>query len=293
MQEYLNYQQYKLIQKSVIISDLILIIFAGITFYVSFFVNIKHFFIFAISCFFVKFISNFWVEKKYRFPSWIHLFAPIPFSLFVYISFLSHYFEFIVNNFNIFSYIIFLLCMIVIFVFVVFYFDIIKIFKYQLYYIKKNFKLEIFFSSVCLFNYYRLIGNFINQKISSFLFILQLACFLSIISSIFFGFILNLFGTHPIAEFTYVSLFAPLLWFILFNLIEIFVFLIAKFPKEGKYSQQTQYNISNFIVSIFLSIFIAVFVIASTPNFLKPFVQIYLGSQYESTMEKLIKLNKD
>ena len=63
MRIYLFYSQFKAIRKSVIISDLILIVLTAIAFYYSFFVDIVHFFIFAISCFFVKLVANLFVKK--------------------------------------------------------------------------------------------------------------------------------------------------------------------------------------------------------------------------------------
>lgn len=292
MQEHISYQQVKAIKKSVIVSDLTLIVFTAITFCASLFVNIKHFFIFAISCFLVKFLTNFWVEKKYRFPSAIHLFAPIPFAFLFYIGYIQYIFVSAVNDFQM-SYIIFLLLMFLVFVFVVFYFYIKKIFKFQINYIKNNFKWQIF-PSVSLFNYYNFIGNFTNKVVCLCLFVFQFACFLSIILSIFLGVMVNFFeNIHPIQGYVFTSLFSPLLWFALFNLMEVCVFLFIKFPKDGKYFEQTKWkmNIIKLIVAMFFSIIMAFF-ISLTPYVAEPFVKSHLGYQYETTMEKLIKLKK-
>lgn len=78
MRIYLSHAQFQAIRKSVVISDLVLIVFTAITFYCSFFIDVYHFFIFAAACFLVKLLANLFVKKEYRFPSYIHLIAPFP-----------------------------------------------------------------------------------------------------------------------------------------------------------------------------------------------------------------------
>lgn len=281
MQEHISYQQFKAIKKSVIVSDLTLIVFTAITFCASLFVQPLNFFVFALSCFLIKLLTNLWVEKKYRFPSWIHLFAPVPFSLFFYIIYpiagFCDYFIISKSNHPLMG-----IAFLVLSLFVAVAFTIVDS------NIKKFFKLQTFFPFIRLCNYYNLIGNLIYKEVALCLLVLQTGCFLSIILSIFLA--MDFGNPHPIERFVFSGLFSPLLYFALFNLIEIFVFLLVKFPQEGKSFEQAKFNILKFILTLFLTILMALF-IANTPYFFENSVKRYLGTQYEPIMEKLINLS--
>lgn len=281
MQEHILYQQFKAIKKSVIVSDLTLIVFTAITFCASLFVQPLNFFVFALSCFLIKLLTNLWVEKKYRFPFWIHLFAPVPFSLFFYIIYpiagFCDYFIISKSNHPLMG-----IAFLVLSLFVAVAFTIVDS------NIKKFFKLQTFFPFIRLCNYYNLIGNLIYKEVALCLLVLQTGCFLSIILSIFLA--MDFGNPHPIERFVFSGLFSPLLYFALFNLIEIFVFLLVKFPQEGKSFEQAKFNILKFILTLFLTILMALF-IANTPYFFENSVKRYLGTQYEPIMEKLINLS--
>ncbi|MBR2251499.1 MAG: hypothetical protein IJ881_03640 [Neisseriaceae bacterium] len=281
MRIYLSYAQFQAIRKSVIISDLVLIVLTAITCYISFFTGgydingSVHLFIFAIACFFVKLLSNLFVEKQYRFPAFIHLFAPIPFSVFFWVIF-----PFLVISFDIRDTklaVMLFISLLLIYIFL--------IWRY-FYPLKPDYILP----TIALFNYYKLIEHFIGETAALCFYILQIGCFLSIVLSFIWGQMVNLFGDNPIEQFAFVGLFTPLCWFILINLLEIIIFSFVKFHKEGKYieietEKMEKYN--GYIKSIPLSILFAFFIVMST-YFTEPFVKNYLGSQYEPIMKKLI-----
>lgn len=275
MRIYLSYNQFQAIRKSVIISDLVLIVLTAIAFYYSFFVDVYHFFFFAMACFFVKLSSNSFLEEKYHFPAGIHLIAPVPFFTYLIgVVFIFMIFE------PIFSLILLLIIGIIIAL---------------LSFIKNIFlKCVKITPSYRLYNYYILMGGFIGKNMNMVCLVLQLACFYSIVFSMLFMFNdPNLFeNRHPIRDFVFSGFFAPLLFFAFFNFIEIIVFLFAKFPKSGRFFEYEIDENFNFISPAVFAYFVAFF-IASTPYFAYPFVKNYLGSQYEPIMEKLIEQKRN
>ncbi|MBQ9682881.1 MAG: hypothetical protein IJV35_06385 [Neisseriaceae bacterium] len=165
MRIYLSYNQFQTIRKSVIISDLVLIVLTAIAFYYSFFVDIVHFFIFAVACFLVKLLANLFVKKEYHFPSYIHLIAPFPvFTALLVFIFVFWFVLFIISirfslsaNF-IFSLILFFIIGIIIALLFLIKYVFMKLFAYKIYYYKLS-------PSYCLYNYYMFMGS-ILVKIS-------------------------------------------------------------------------------------------------------------------------------
>lgn len=263
MRIYLSYSQFKAIRKSVIISDFILIIFTAIAFYASFFVEIYHFFIFAGACFLVKWLSNSFVEEQFHFPAGIHLIAPLSIiTCLLVISFVILIFISTLDKIVIFFFLLVGMSFIAL---------LYSIYKYL--------------PSYFLYQYYKLMGVLVSKNMNMVCLILQIACFYSIAFSVFLSID---FGEHPIQEFVFLGLFAPLGCFAIFNLIEIIVFALTKFPKSGRFFEYEIKENSVFIIPLILAIFLA-FLIASSPYFIQPFVKNYLGSQYKPTMEKWIK----
>lgn len=282
MRIYLSHAQFQAIRKSVIMSDLVLIIFTAVAFYYSFFVDIVHFFFFAMACFLVKLLANLFVKKIFRFPSYIHLIAPVPFFTYLIgVVFIFTIFE------PIFSFIFLLIFGVIIALLCLIKYICLKYFNYKLVYHKIT-------PSYRLYNYYILMGGFIGKNMNIVCLILQLACFYSIVFSVLLGFNYDSFfeNIHPIKTFVFDGFFAPLLFFAFFNFIEIIVFLFAKFPKSGIFFE---YEIDENFDFTFPAVFayVVAFFIASTPFFAYPFVKDYLGSQYKPTMEKLIEQKRN
>lgn len=275
---YLSYLQFQAFRKSIIISDLLLIILTIITFFAQLFNGIAIIvFIFAVACFLVKLFSNIFIEKQIRFPAFIHLFAPVPLScIALIISAFYIFYSFLYEK-------IFKDEMITI-ISLPFAFVFIAFIVYETP-IKKFIKFKYIFPSVAIFNYYNLISNFTKKEMAICLSVFQIACFISIVLSMIYSID---FGEHPIESFFFEGLFAPLLFFALFNIIEIFTFLTIKFPQEGKGIKIKKFNLSEYIITMFLAIIMAFF-ITKTPHMAEPFVKSYLGLQYEPIMEKLIK----
>ena len=295
MRIYLSYAQFQAIRKSVIISDLVLIVFTVIAFYYSFFVDIVHFFIFAVACFLVKLLANLFVKKEYRFPSYIHLIAPFPvFTALLVFIFVFWFVLFIISirfslsaNF-IFSLILFFIIGIIIALLFLIKYVFMKLFAYKIYYYKLS-------PSYCLYNYYMFMGSIFGKNINMVCLVLKIACFYSIAFSIVFALFAK--NIHPVEEFIFWGLFAPLLSFAFFNFVEIIVFLFAKLRKSGCFLEYetNEYKTKEdfkFLIPVIFACFLG-FLIAITPYLAKPFVKNYLGSQYKPTMEKLIEQKRN
>ncbi|MBQ9182789.1 MAG: hypothetical protein IJ143_03300 [Neisseriaceae bacterium] len=294
MRIYLSYAQFQAIRKSVIISDLVLIVLTAIAFYYSFFVDIVHFFIFAVACFLVKLVANLFVKKEYRFPSYIHLIAPFPvftgllIFIFVYCFFSFIVFIYFLSANFIFSLILFLIIGIIIALLFLIKYIFMKLFSYKIYYYK-------FSPSYRLYNYYMFMGSIFGKNVNMICLVLKIACFYSIAFSIVFAIIAK--GIHPVEEFIFWGLFAPLLSFAFFNFVEIIVFLFAKLRKSGCFLEYetNEYKTKEdfkFLIPVIFACFLD-FLIAITPYLAKPFVKNYLGSQYKPTMEKLIEQKRN
>lgn len=90
-------------------------------------------------------------------------------------------------------------------------------------------------------------------------------------------------------DFVFSGLFASLGFFAVFNLVEIIVFALTKFPKSGRffeYEIKEHFNLFNELMILALCF---ACLIASTPYMFHSDVVRYLGSQYKPTMEKWIK----
>ncbi|MBQ9259648.1 MAG: hypothetical protein IJ187_07345 [Neisseriaceae bacterium] len=294
MRIYLSNAQFQAIRKSVIISDLVLIVLTAIAFYYSFFVDIVHFFIFAVACFLVKLVANLFVKKEYRFPSYIHLIAPFPvftgllifIFVFWFVSFIV-FIYFLSANF-IFSLILFFIIGIIIALLFLIKYIFMKLFSYKIYYYK-------FSPSYRLYNYYMFMGSIFGKNVNMICLVLKIACFYSIAFSIVFAIIAK--GIHPVEEFIFWGLFAPLLSFAFFNFVEIIVFLFAKLRKSGCFLEYetNEYKTKEdfkFLIPVIFACFLG-FLIAITPYLAKPFVKNYLGLQYKPTMEKLIEQKRN
>ncbi|MBQ9183929.1 MAG: hypothetical protein IJ780_03700 [Neisseriaceae bacterium] len=285
MRIYLSYAKFKSIRNSIIISDLLLIIATAITFYASFFIELRHFFIFAFVCFLVKLFSNLFisfVEKQFCFPSTIHLMAPLPiFTILIVMSFLL-----ITWGGGFLSLIpLLMICLIIAVLFLIKYI-IFRLFHYKIQYDK-------IIPAYRLYKYYTLMGGIMGKNMNMVCLILQLACFYSISFSILFAINADDFveNRHPIQEFVFSGLFSSLACFAIFNFIEIMIFLLVRFPKSGRffeYEEETEENHLDFMSPAVFAGCLA-FIIASSPYIIYPFVKNYLGSQYEPTMERLIE----
>ena len=122
--------------------------------------------------------------------------------------------------------------------------------------------------------------------------LLQMASFYSIAFSFLLILGENWQSELPVREFVFFGLFVPVLSFAFFNLIEIIVFLFAKFPKSGQFFEYKEIKNIHFMSHIIIACFLAYF-IANIPYMAYPYVRSYLGSQYESTMEKLIEQKRN